>query len=153
MSKDDIVKTYLLSCTCAYKMTFDGGEEAWLGDVEAMYNGEEILRYGLEFADGRRLVGAKNIDGNTINVDANIMEIRWYLYTDRRELDVNEKWAKDAIKAGEYRLDNKLYKIEKEPHGHCTGCDFYVKRGNACPSKAVTICTTGGVIFKKIEEK
>lgn len=63
---------------------------------------------------------------------------------------MNEPWAKEVIKRGYYSFpDRGLYIVKKEPRGHCTGCAFLEEQ---CPANAVTICTTGGVIFEKVEK-
>lgn len=63
---------------------------------------------------------------------------------------MGEQWARDAIRKGVYQHEGVDYKIEKSSTGLCTGCLFYeglAKR--TCGGKFVTICTTGGNIFKK----
>lgn len=61
---------------------------------------------------------------------------------------MNELWAQKAIKDGVFTLEKHGdFVLEKHPKGHCNGCYFLTK---SCPTRAVTICSTGGVIFKKV---
>ena len=63
---------------------------------------------------------------------------------------MNELWAREAVKKGEYTYDNVTYLISREPRGFCDGCHFHETQDDdfKCPGWATKICTTGGNILK-----
>lgn len=60
---------------------------------------------------------------------------------------MGEPEAIKAIKEGFIEIDNKIFLIEKEPHGWCDGCYFLDSK--YCPTMARKICCTGGMILKE----
>lgn len=60
--------------------------------------------------------------------------------------NMGEPEALEAIKNGYVKINDKVYSIEKEPHGWCDGCAFL---GTNCPTLARHICCTGGMILKE----
>lgn len=59
---------------------------------------------------------------------------------------MGEPEALEAIRKGYVEIDNKTFKVIKEPHGFCDGCYFL---GKDCPKLAHMICCTGGMILKE----
>lgn len=63
---------------------------------------------------------------------------------------MGEKWALDAIARGYTVIAGETYDIVKDSAGCCSGCVW--EDSKACPSKAVTVCCTGGNVLKRHEK-
>lgn len=56
---------------------------------------------------------------------------------------MNEKWALEAIRKGEYIRDNKVFDIVKVSPKHCDNC--YFQYFNTCPH-AICSSENGGIL-------
>lgn len=157
MTDEEKLQSYIKNCKSSYRITDNDGNHTWIGEEKPFERvGDVLYSLGMEWKTPDRIVAVRAPNDNCIDTDLQVKRYMWVLYDDREELDMNEQWAKDAIKEGRYAMGNQVYKIVKEPHGQCNDCHFLLHPmpdgAPSCGSKAVTICCTGGVIFKKMDE-